>query len=195
MSTPCNMELVCKNSPLMAGEQGAKCSLCRLSPENREKDMAHYWCPTKPAREHGHKHHPLLEADKRFNKAADRLQKLLDKRKRDPKKRKISRLAAQAEKTTEKNIIHATQNSGRRNKDGDHVSIGQITLDTKLQSTRENPVIFLGELEKVREDAMRAGKLIGGLVIRNKHNVGVVVLKIEDYAVLTKGLQEDESAH
>lgn len=199
MATPCNMDLVCRNGDFIQGEQHAKCALCRLSPENQGRNMAHFWSPTKPARQAKTKH-PQLEREKQMNKGARALIKLMEKHKRDPKKRTISRLAAKAEKKTEKQIIHATKNSGRRNKDGDHVQAGIITLDTKLQTTRENPVIFLGELEKVRGDAMRAGKLIGGLVIRNKHNVGCVVLKEEDYAELTRRLlypseRNNESAH
>lgn len=155
--------------------------------------MAHFWRPTAFAKvwRSGWKRldkHPILEEENRNAKVANKLSKLIAKRSRDPKKIKVSRLASQAEKKTEKNIIHATKNSGRRNKDGDHVSLGMITLDTKLQTTRENPVIFLSELEKVRSDAMRAGKLVGGLVIRNKYNVGCVVLKEEDYAELTRRL-------
>lgn len=188
MATACREDLVCINGNFMKGDALSKCALCRLSPDNEGRDMAHFWSPTKPARKARVKH-SKLELEKRMNKGAKQLVKLLEKRKRDPKKRKISRLAEQAERTTEKNIIHATKNSGRRNKDGDHVSMG-VTLDTKLQTTRENPVIFLHELEKVREDAVRAGTLVGGLVIRNKHGVGCVVLREEDYAQLMKGSYE-----
>ncbi len=195
MSTPCEMELHCRNSEANSSEVLTKCALCRLSPDNIGKKMAQYWAPTKLARDLNLTKHPDLEGEKRFAKFKTRLAKLTKKRSRDPNKRKVSRLAAQAEKTTEKNIIRATKNSGRRNKDGDHISLGMITLDTKLQTTRENPVILLSELEKVRDDAMRSGKLIGGLVIRNKHNVGVVVLSEEDYTILTKGLKIDESAY
>lgn len=190
------MASVCKNSPDYLGEQGAKCALCRLSPDNEGRQMAHYWKPIKIAV----KEHPDLKNEKLLIKALSRMADLRAKYGVDKKKRKVSRLAAQAEKKTERNIIKATLNSGRRNKDGDHVSMGIITLDTKLQTTRENPVIFLGELEKVRADAVRSGKLVGGLVIRNKNNVGCVVLKEEDYAELTRHLlcpteRKDESAH
>lgn len=185
----CNMLLYCRNSKMTTGiEAKAKCALCRLSPENIGRDMVHYWQPTDQAREEGISKHPVLVAEaanKRFHK---RIAKLDAKKRRDPKKRKISRLAALAEKKTEKQIIHATKNSGRRNKDGDHVHADMITLDTKLQTMRENPVIFLKELEKVRDDSKRAGSLIGGLVIRNKNGVGCVVLKEEDYVELTRRL-------
>jgi hypothetical protein len=58
-------------------------------------------------------------------------------------------------------------------------------LDTKLQSTREHPVIKLDELAKVRVQAKRAGYPIGALVLRNKFNQGFVVMAEEDYARLT----------
>lgn len=189
MSSPCEMDLVCTNGDLMR-DKLAKCALCRFSPENLGRDMVHYWSPTPPARK-DRVVHPLLIAEKRKAKADKHFAKVQSKQNLDKSKRKISRLAQNAEKKTEKQIIHATKNSGRRNKDGDHVSIGQVTLDTKLQTTRENPTIFLAELEKVRQDASRAGKFIGGLVIRNKHNVGCVVLKEEDYAVLVRGLKDE----
>lgn len=185
MSEPCEVSNFCKNSPKNIGEVRAKCALCRLSPDNLERDMTEYWIPIKLAKDLRIKH-PVLEERRRLIKALAHMEDLRAKYGRDKTKRKVSRLAAQAEKKTEKNIIRATKNSGRSNKDGDHVSMGVITLDTKLQTTRENPVIFLGELEKVRADAMRAGKLMGGLVIRNKNNVGCVVLKEEDYAELTR---------
>ena len=192
MTVPCSMDTSCKNGVAVRGEQFAKCALCRLSPSNMGRVMAHHWVPIKSV--DGRKiRHPQLICEKRLIKSVNRLQKLEQKRKRDPNKRKVLRRAAQAEKATERNIIHATQNSGRRNRDGDHIHGESITLDTKLQTTRENPVIQLAELEKVRADAMRSGKQIGGLVIRNKHNVGVVVLTESDFALLTKGL--DESAH
>lgn len=194
MATPCMMDLYCLNSKMITGtEARAKCALCRLSPDNTGRDMAHYWRPTQYAKDTRKDKHPNLKAEKLQKKIAKHQAKLVKNRQRDPQKRQISRLARQAEKSTERNIIHATQNSGRRNRDGDHVHGNNITLDTKLQTTRENPVILLVELEKVRADAVRSGKKIGGLVIRNKHNVGVVVLAEEDYALLTKGL--DESAH
>src|SRR3954470_16423620 len=148
MVNACSMEFVCLNAPLFQGEDGAKCALCRLSPDNLGRDMTHHWQPTLIARTNRIKH-PTLEAEKREAKVRKHFAKLSAKRARDPMKRKISRLASQAEKKTEKQIIHATKNSGRRNKDGDHVYCGDITLDTKLQTTRENPIILLAELEKV----------------------------------------------
>jgi hypothetical protein len=141
--------------------------------------MTHYWSPTPPARKAKVKH-SQLEAEKRQLKIHKHNIKLTQKNNRDKTKRKVSRLAKQAEKQTEKQIIHATKNSGRSNKDGDHVLYENITLDTKLQSTRMNPVVSFSELEKVRKDATRAGMVAGGLLIRNKHGVGVIVFAEED---------------
>lgn len=183
----CSMDWACKNGVRHKGEALAQCALCRFAYDNLGRSMSHHWIPLEKLLKH-----PALEAEK-YQKKIDKHRQVLDrKRQRDPKKRQVSRLAAKAEKITERNIIHATKNSGRRNKDGDHVSMGMITLDTKLQTTRENPVILLGELEKVRNDAMRAGKQIGGLVIRNKYNVGVVVFSEQDYATLTQGLNSEQ---
>lgn len=176
----CLLASSCRNSTEVVGEENAKCDLCRLSSDNIGRTMSHYWVPIGSAHIH-----PLLEEEKRKKKLTKRINSLNKKRSRDPSRRKISRQASLAEKKTQSNIIHATKNSGRSNKDGDHVHLGLITLDTKLQTTRDNPVIFLAELEKVREDSKRAGNMIGGLVIRNKHNVGCVVLKEEDYVKLT----------
>lgn len=188
MSSPCDLEEYCKNSALVKGKLGSKCALCRLSPDNEGRDIPQYWSPFPDTVQR----HPVLEKEKKDKKWARHMVLLAAKRARDPKRQRISRLAERAERTTEKNIIRATKNSGRSNKDGDHVSLGNVTLDTKLQTTRENPVIYLHELEKVRGDAKRSGKIIGGLVIRNKHNVGCVVLSEEDYAILTRGLNERE---
>lgn len=171
----CVLSGSCKNSTDLAGEQASKCALCRLSPDNAGRNMSHFWKPVIAKQLH-----PKLVEEKRSSKIAKRILKLTKKNSADKNKRKISRLAAKAEKQTEKQIIHATKNSGRSNKDGDHVLYKSITLDTKLQTTRSNPIIKLDELEKVRRDAVRANMMAGGLLIRNKHGVGVVVFREED---------------
>ena len=107
----------------------------------------------------------------------------------DKGKRKVLKLAVRAEKQTERQLIHATKNSGRSNKDGDHVAAGEITLDTKLQSKRTNPVILLHELVKVGEDARRAGNWMGALVIRNMNGIGVVAIAEADFARLIQRIQ------
>lgn len=175
MSTPCNMFNQCINSPAIAGDAKAKCALCRLSPDNDGRQMIHYWKPVNKRTKH-----PELIRQKLLIKALAHMADLRAKYNVDPKKKRVSRLAKQAEKKTELNIIKATKNSGRSNRDGDHVAFNSITLDTKLQTTRENPIIKLDELEKVRKDAANAGKTVGGLVIRNKNGVGCVVFREED---------------
>lgn len=182
MSTPCEMASVCRNSPDYKGEQFSSCALCRLSPDNAGRNMTHFWNPIKGAV----KKHPGLRAERSLIKAVAHMENLRAKYGRDKKKVKVSRLAASAEKKTERNIIKATKNSGRSNKDGDHVLHNTITLDTKLQTTRANPIVLLSELEKVRRDAKRAGFYMGALVIRNRNGVGVVVMLEEDYAELSK---------
>ena len=181
MATPCIVADLCKNAPQIEDDPQAKCALCRLSPDNKGRDMGHYWFPTEVARLSGDKKHPALEAEKRTTQGSISAVQVGSKAFSGSKRRgRISRLAQKAEKATEKKIIHATKNSGRQNKDGDHVLYESVTLDTKLQSNRKNPVIFLEELEKVRKDAHRAKTMIGGLVIRNKHGVGCVVFREED---------------
>jgi hypothetical protein len=103
-----------------------------------------------------------------------------------PIRQRVNRIAAQAERDTESNIIKATKNSGRSSRDGDHLVAGRITMDTKLQSTRSDPVVRLYELAKVQADAKRAGSLLGCLTLRNKHGVGVVVMSEEDFARMIK---------
>ena len=80
--------------------------------------------------------------------------------------------------------IKATRNSGRTNKDGDHLLAESIVLDTKLQSQRINPQVNLAELDKVRFQAVSHNKAFGALVLRNKHDVGVVVMAEADFAKL-----------
>lgn len=150
--------------------------LCRLAPGN-ENLSAHYWKP-----ENGRLKHPALLREK-FTKARERkAERIKQKRSADPIRKRVQRQAQRAEKSTERNIIKATKNSGRANRDGDHKAGGFITLDTKNQSLRDNPVVLLIELSKVRNDAMNAGNQIGGLVLRNRHNVGVVVFDEKDFA-------------
>lgn len=177
--------MFCTNSEENAGAEFSQCALCRFSPENIDKPYPSYW---KPQLRYKGMKHPLITKEKLQKKSQERKKKLEEKRHRDFAKRRISRQAILAERKTEKNIIHATKNSGRSNKDGDHVSAGDITLDTKLQTTRDNPIIWVAELEKVRRDAKRAGRQIGALVIRNRSNIGFVVLAESDYAELVKGL-------
>jgi K+/H+ antiporter YhaU regulatory subunit KhtT len=166
----------CLNSVEHAGELRQKCTFCRLAPGNVGLS-GQYWKGTTAKMQH-----PVLREEKR-NAAQVRTQTARHARlARDPGKRRVLRKAVRAETRTEHVIIQATRNSGRANRDGDHVVGGQITLDTKLQSTRDNPVVLLTELAKVREDARRAGTPIGGLVLRNKYDVGVVVFLEQDFA-------------
>jgi hypothetical protein len=101
-------------------------------------------------------------------------------------KQALLRKAVRAEQSTERNfsssMLTSTVNSGRSNKDGDHDLLSRVTLDTKLQSGAGNPVVNLAELDKVMEDAKRAGNVLGGLVLRNKHDRGVVVVDEKNYA-------------
>jgi hypothetical protein len=179
----CSEGRSCRNSIDNRGVEQSSCASCRLAPGG-EDNTAHYWAPKGGAK------HPTLEKEKivaRRQKQWDRQRERLSK---DKTRSKINKKATLAEKRTQDNIIKATINSGRSNKDGDHVSAGTVTLDTKLQTKRENPIVLLHELEKVRGDARRSGYSIGGLVLRTKSGVGVVVLHESDYAILIKLLIE-----
>lgn len=179
---PCDEAHQCLNSVERAGLELGRCGICRLSPAGHSG--MNYWKPTIK----GTKHPGLVEAKKQ-----EKRDKLVAKRKKkltsDVGRRRILTQATRAEKTTERNLIHATKNSGRSNKDGDHVAVGEITLDTKLQSKRSNPVVLLHELVKVGEDARRAGNWMGALVLRNMNGIGVVAMSESDFARLIQRIQ------
>jgi hypothetical protein len=150
-----------------------------------------YWIALTGSKQRAH---PVLEHEKalaRMQKSRDAQQTRL---KKDRGKKKVLQRAEAAEQATGKHLnITATKNSGRSNKDGDHIAAGFITLDTKFQSQRENPVVLLSELTKVRQDATRAKMSIGGLVLRNQHGVGVVVFDETDFARVLGYLTEKDS--
>jgi hypothetical protein len=173
----------CQNSIARLGFGSAKCGICRLSPTGPESGLS-YWKPDIKGTKH-----PALVAQKVVAKR-ERVLFLREKKKNvDVSKRKLLTQAARAEKITERNIIHATKNSGRSNKDGDHVVAGEITLDTKLQTGRDNPVVLLHELVKVGQDAVRAGNWMGALMLRNKSGIGVVAMTEEDFGRLVARIQ------
>ena len=155
-----------------------KCGICRLSPTGPASGMS-YWRPEVPGQKH-----PALIAAKKEAKKTRTVELRLKRQSVNRAKSKLQTQASRAEKQTERNIIHATKNSGRSNKDGDHVVAGEITLDTKLQTQRDNPVVLMHELVKVGEDARRAGKWMGALMLRNKNGLGVVAMTEADFAQL-----------
>ena len=184
----CAYGFQCRNSIQSLGEGRAKCIACRLSPDNEDREIGHHWLPVAGLTGLG-RQHPALQREKRDASFA-RARAAQEKRQgRDSGKRQVLRKAVRAEKTTESNIIRATKNSGRSNRDGDHVAAG-ITLDTKMQSKRDNPVVLLSELSKVREDAKNGGNSIGALVIRNRHGVGVVAIHEDDFAKILEALND-----
>lgn len=130
--------------------------------------------------------HPVLEEEKRNARKAKTIAKIQKEKSKDPARKARAKAAARAEKETNRAIIKATRNSGRVSKDGDHLYQSSITLDTKLQSKRIEPVVHWDELEKVRADAKRNGFIAGGLVIRTSTNKGIVVFAEEDLPRITK---------
>lgn len=155
----------------------SKCSVCRLAPNNEDLDN-HYWSGISGAK------HPALEKQKKDKSRKQSRDKQLKRLNTDRSKTRLLSKAVRAENQTERVIIKSTVNSGRKFSDGDHLLAGSITLDTKLQTNNQHPKVDLGELQKVGEDSKRAGTLFGALVIRTANNVGVVVMKEEDFAVL-----------
>lgn len=179
---PCEERDRCLNGSESQQEVENFCYDCRFA--LKFPGRSNHWRPLKKGEKH-----PRVVAEKKQKKLVEIQAKQAHKRNRDRGKMRVLSLASRAEKQTERKIIQATRNSGRSNKDGDHVLAGRITLDTKLQTGRVNPVVLVAEVEKVREDARRAGNPIGALVLRNQNGDGFVVLAEEDFALLVKGLQ------
>lgn len=175
--TPCDQGVSCRNSVENSSMATTKCSLCRLAPGN--EDFEHqFWSGIKGAK------HPILEQERKDKNVKVARDKQIVRMGKDKKRKKLLVRATKAEAITEQAIIKSTVNSGRLNKDGDHLLADCITLDTKLQTNRLHPKVDLGELDKVGSDAKRAGQMMGALVLRNSQNVGVVVMKEEDFATL-----------
>jgi hypothetical protein len=171
----------CRESP--SNSTHSKCNYCRLSPANKTGILAGVfpseWHPINSK----HKH-PILEKEKRDANRRKVLERQQIRKNKDRDRKAVQQSAKKAEQLTQKAIIKATRNSGRTNRDGDHLFANDIVLDTKLQSRAESPVVHLHELDKVRTDAKRHNKIAGALVIRNKTGRGVVVFDLSDFALL-----------
>jgi hypothetical protein len=165
-----------------------KCSLCRLAPGNEDR-TTHHWVPVEKLLDP----HPVLRDEKTFARIKKSKDAQLKRLGKDRSKVKVLKRAARSEAAVGSAALEATKNSGRSNKDGDWKAGGFVTLDNKDQSNRDNPVVTLSELSKVRQDAVRAGNQIGGLVLRNRHGVGVVVFdEIDFFRVLGHVLESNE---
>jgi hypothetical protein len=188
---PCKEGTMCKNSPFH--DLHPKCNDCRLSPVFWGMAIVpkdHQWKPVSKRWKNA-----ILEKEKRDANRRKVLERQQVRRNKDRDRQAILKSAAQAESRTQKEIIKATRNSGRVNRDGDHLLFGRITLDTKLQSGAENPTVKLQELDKVRNDAKRSGNPIGGLCIKNKNGRSIVVFDLRDVAkqLRPKGVGEGSS--
>jgi len=173
---PCEEQDDCKNRP---SDNGDFCRYCRFA--SQFPGRYDRWSPV----EGSSKKHPAIMRQKRASKQDKRRVAAEAKAGRDKSRMEVQRLARAAEKRTEK-VITSTYNSGRSNKDGDHVLEGSITMDTKNQMNNIHPVVKIGELIKVTQDAVRAGQSFGALCIRNKYKQGVVVMFEEDFTVLLR---------
>jgi hypothetical protein len=196
---PCDMSEECRNSPQHAGEEHTKCHGCSLSPEYSSQDgrdpwrsFPSYWKPIGDWTQH-----PELILRKVNDRKSRREEARLQRLAKDKDRQKRAVQATRAEARSNRTIIKATKNSGRSYKDGDHVAASRITLDTKLQSQRINPVVNLRELDKVRIQARQSGTLLGGLVLRGKNDTGVVVIHEDDFGklllLITKETNEDNA--
>lgn len=171
---PCKEGDDCSNSP--SNSITPRCRDCRLTPNNKLGILTrHFWKPINSI-----KIHPILEQEKRDAKREKALAKAAANKAKDSTKQARLRESARAERKTNAEIIRATRNSGRINRDGDHLYNGDVLLDTKNQSTTEHPVVRLNELDKVRRQAANNNKLCGALVIRNKSGRGVIVIDERD---------------
>jgi hypothetical protein len=176
-ATPCLDGEFCKYSP--SNHPRPCCNQCRLSPDAPDFVTEVWWRPINSKYKNRQ-----LEKEKREAKRAKTIAKRQAEKAKDPARKARLAQAERAERRTNAEIIKATRNSGRVNRDGDHLLHDYIVIDTKLQSKAENPVVHLQELEKVRSDAKRSGKSIGVLCIKNKNAKGIVVLDEADFAIL-----------
>lgn len=177
---PCSMADQCRNAP--GHTVVPKCSNCKLSPVvsiDSHGAWGSYWRPINKGVKH-----PILEKLKHKESIAKRVA-LSDKRKlKDKRRQRVGVQAKKAEQLTEK-VIQSTANSGRKLMDGDHTSF-EVTLDTKNQSQRVEPVIHWDELDKVRRDAKRSGKAVGALVLHSSNQRAAVVVALEDWVTLMR---------
>lgn len=177
----------CVNSPSHSFDHKSKCNDCRFSPRAPYFIRTHHWKPVDPRFKHR-----KLEEEKRHAKREETIARAEARKAKDPAKQARVRAAAKAERNTNARIIKATRNSGRVNRDGDHLLFDSVVVDTKLQSTATEPVIHLRELDKVRQDARRNGRCCGALCLQNKTGRGVIVVDAADFAALTRGLNLDQ---
>ena len=175
---PCHQMAFCKNSPANAPGAMVRCPMCRLASGNEEYSH-HFWAPL-PILQGFNRKHVVLEAEKKAASRNRRAAKANARNNRNRAKVSLLKKAVKAEQATESSIIKSTKNSGRSNQDGDH-KMGELALDTKLQSTVVHPVVNLEELDKIRSQAEKNGLSAGGLVIHNKHGRKVVVFAWEDF--------------
>ena len=173
----CSEGPFCNNGPSHSIQP--KCPDCRLSPNSYLGTTRHYWKSID--RKH---YHPVLEKEKRDAKRRKTIEHREAEKAKDPARKARQRAAQRAERRTNAEIIKSTRNSGRLNRDGDHLFGNNVVIDTKLQSTATNPVVHLYELDKVRADAKRNGRYCGILCIRNKSGRAIIAIDASDFAAL-----------
>jgi hypothetical protein len=180
VAIPCELFMDCRNASYYVGEGLAKCWRCRFAKANGGA-MNMY----RP-QEMSPKVHPVEAEEKRQAKVERGKAKLAVRRAKNKPRQRVAKQAERAERGTEKAIIEATVNSGRRDQNLDHISRDRILLDTKSQSKHMHPVVDLHELDKARRQALAANYPVGGLVLVNKYGRRVVVFDVEDYAKVVR---------
>ena len=179
MAVPCEQFLVCRASPHYTGEALAKCRTCRFAQANGGN--ANGWRPVQKGTRH-----PMAEAEKRQAQRERASSRLAHRMAKNKPRQRVLKQAERAERGTEREIVRATVNSGRRDRNLDHISRDRILLDSKNQSNHEHPVVHLAELDKARRQARDANYPVGGLVLVNQYGRRVVVFDLEDYAKVVR---------
>lgn len=132
-----------------------RCCDCKYAFVNsdRHQELDSLFEPLKPR---------VHEQEKFWAKEESRKIAQTEKAKASRERQKLKKKADRTE-----NIVFKTLNSGRVNRDGD-LSTKRLTIDVKMQSKTLSPKIDRGEWLKVQEDAKRALKDYGVLVLVNK---------------------------
>jgi flagellar biosynthesis GTPase FlhF len=137
--------------------------------------------------------HPLKQEEKdkiKKERKEEKTKNALEKNKEKSKQTMAALTERKAQKIADKVILKnqqkefskPTANSGRRDRDVDHIiKNGQIRLDSKHQSKRINPQVNLIELDQAISKSIKFKSDLGGLILWNKDQRSVVVFDYQDW--------------
>lgn len=177
----CSVRQFCVN-------QDYRCWICKVEEPN--SDTLYYKSNGEPG---APRIHPMKANEKEEKKKKDKQEKINKKKDNKINKSKQTlanimeqnakkRADAILKKTQKKDFFSHTINSGRANRDVDHVMHqGEIRLDSKHQSKLLNHQVKLSELEEARNKAHKFNSNLGGLILFNKEARSVVVFDYEDW--------------